>query len=182
MPQPEAKELGFHYSYRLRVRRPRRASAPKFFGFSVLGGARDTRGLRAGKNFTPGRTAGAAFWCKSMRWKVGQRQAQEWWKDPEGLESISHPSHLSKIPHAFPDDCPELEKETLEDCKGTALHLVFLPGQPVGEKQVSLQPRRPHLLLWPSLAPGGSGTLGSGWEKDQEAQPPRCSLRSDPSS
>ena len=58
---------------------------------------------------------------------MGQRQAHEWWKDPEGLESISHPSHHSKIPHTFPDDCPELEKETLEDCKGTALHLVFLP-------------------------------------------------------
>lgn len=96
-----------------------------------------------------------------MRWDVGQRQAHEWWKDPEGLESISHLSHLSKIPHTFPDDCPELEKETLEDCTGTALHLLFLPGQPIGEKQVSLQPHRPQLLLWPSLAPGDSGTLGS---------------------
>ena len=73
-----------------------------------------------------------------MRWEVGQGQAHEWWRDPVGLESASHPSHLSKGPHTFPDDCAELERETLQDCGGTALHLVFLPGQPIGEQEALL--------------------------------------------
>lgn len=100
MSQPEAKELGFHYSYRLWVRGPRRASVSKFLDSLCWVGPGTPGG--SGQALPAGRTAGAAFQCKSMRWEVGQGQAHEWWKDPEGLESTSHPSHLSKSPHTFP--------------------------------------------------------------------------------